>query len=176
MTETESEMLYEKHVNLIRKIVWKFIKTMGLDSAKFDEYFSKANLYYMLAATTYDGESSKFSTWIHIQIWNRLLRDHAKNKWEWERVKRLRERHIETSTCIHTRTPIWWLLDELSEDSKFLVSLIWTGKLDDILFNNKGTPMRRTLLIKNVYRFLKHYGWNRVRIHRCFKNIKKSFE
>lgn len=173
---TDSEKHYEKHIDLIHKLVWEFIKKMRLKTTEFDEQFSKANLYYVLATTTYDGDKSKFSTWLYIQVWNRLLKDYHKKRWEWERLNRLRERHINKNTCTHARPPIWWLEDELNKDAKFLVLLICTGRLDALLFNENGTLMRRTLLIKNVYRFLKHYGWSRVRIHKCFKNIKKSFE
>ena len=173
---TESEEHYVQYVNLIRKVVWDFIKKMGLRKTEFDEQFSRANLYYVLATTTYDGNIAKFSTWLYIQIWNRLLNDHNKKRWEWERLNRLRERYTDKNTCSHAQPPIWWLEDELNEDAKFLVLLICTGRLDDLLFNKNGTFIRRTLIIKNVYRFLKHYGWKRVRIRKCFKNIKQALE
>lgn len=173
---TESEEHYVQYVDLIRKVVWDFIKKTGLKKTEFNEQFSKANLYYVLATTTYDGNIGKFSTWLYIQIYNRLLNDHNKKRWEWERLNRLRERHINKNTCLHARPPIWWLEDELNSDAKFLVLLICTGRLDNLLFNENGTFVRRSYIIKNVYRFLKHYGWGRVRIRRCFKNIKQALE
>lgn len=174
---TELEKHYEQHVDLIRKIVWDFIRKMGLRKTEFNEQFSRANLYYVLATTTYDGNIAKFSTWLYIQIWNRLLNDHNKKRWEWGRLNRhLRERCTTEDPHTRARPPIWWLEDELNEDAKFLVLLICTGRLDDLLFNENGTFVRRSYIIKNVYRFLKHYGWKRVRIRRCFKNIKQALE
>ena len=75
----------------------------------------------------------------------------------------------------HIQPPNWWL-DELSEDAKFLVTLLCSGKVDSLLYNRKGKLKRRKRIVKSVFRFLKYFGWESVRIHRCFKNIEQSLE
>jgi len=60
------------------------------------------------------------------------------------------------------------LMDELSEDSKILITMLFEDEMD---FNKLIHESK--IGIQYVFRFLRDKGWSRVRIHRCFKDLKR---
>jgi len=170
MTNTEIDNLYSENVNLIRKVVWNFIKDKQLPAQEFDEYLCQANLYFMVAATSFDIDKAKFSTWLQTQIETRLYTQLRKDRREWEKLHFPRERDVQTSISI--RPPIFWL-DELNEDAKVLITLICDGTLDGLILDDSGV-FEHFHGVKYVYKFLREWGWKRTRIRRCFKNIKDT--
>ena len=188
MTQAEVEILYSKHLDLIRKVVWEFINLHGLPPSLFEELFSQANLYFMIATIKYDGAIAEFSTWLYIQIWGRLRSQRKKDIWEWNNLKLYRERYKENTPHTHIRDgkkknktlmaiaskpPIFLdLLDEVSKDTKILLALICKGELDELLFTDTGLPERKHGL-KYMYRFLREWGWSRKRINICYRNIRE---
>jgi hypothetical protein len=119
----------------------------------------------MLAVVSYDKVTAEFSTWLRVQVWNRLLKEYVKSIWESEKINKPRERFY---TRLHVdRHPIE-ILDNLSEDSINLILMVyqWESEFDEILLGKRSR-------IKYVFRFLRELGWSRVRIHRCFKDLGK---
>ena len=167
MTQNDIETQYEGCVNLLHKTVWEFISHTGLSPREHEELFSQSNLYFMMAAQSYNNKDTKFSTWVRIQVWGRLLKAYIKNLREWEKLNqpKMRERQLNLSTGVNP--PIDWL-DELTEDSKILITMVYEGEMDfDKLVHESRVGIRY------VFKFLRNKGWSRVRIHRCFKDLKR---
>lgn len=161
------ETLYYQHINLLHNTVWYFIRLKNLSIAEYEELFSQANLFFMVAYQSYDGKSAKFSTWLRIQVLGRMTKEYSINKWEWEKIfySRMAQKMERNSV-----QPIDWL-DELSIDAKVLVSFVREGQLDLDKF-----LYQKTSGIKYVFHFLRKQGWSRVRISRCFRNLKRLLE
>jgi DNA-directed RNA polymerase specialized sigma24 family protein len=179
MTETEMNVLYEQNVNLLRKTVWDFMRHLNIHPRNFDELFSQSNLYFMLAVTSYDENISKFSTWLHTQVWGRLLTENIRVQREWESLKSfddIREHnnpHDEPGcfvTIFADFRNIDWN-DELSKDAKCLIRLVYRGGIDfDEMLKYKRSGLRR------MFKYLRGHGWSRRRIHVCFKNLKRLLD
>lgn len=70
MQNTQATDAFEDHQKQIFGIVHNFIRKFGGD---FDELVAEANLMFMKAFNEFDPEKSKFSTYLHTVIYNRLL-------------------------------------------------------------------------------------------------------
>ena len=172
MTQTEIETQYENCVNLLHKTVWEFIYHTGIPTREYDELFSQANLYFMVATQSYNNKDTEFSTWVRIQVWGRLLTELTKNRREWEKRHRPKTTERQTkllkaSLRIYTEPPIEWL-DEIGADSKILILMLREGELDLDMLVYRGR-----VGIRYVFQTLREMGWSRVRIHRCFKDLKR---
>jgi len=167
MTQEDIEAQYKDCVNLLHKTVWEFISHTGLSPREHEELFSQANLYFMVATQSYNNKDTKFSTWVRIQVWGRLLKAYAENHREWERRHQPKMKERVRGLYPRTKLPID-LMDELSEDSKILITMLFEDEMD---FNKLIHESK--VGIQYVFRFLRDKGWSRVRIHRCFKDLKR---
>jgi len=61
----------QMELNIVRKVVWSYTRSTGLNFDDFDELCSEAYLAYLEAAPSYDPERGKKSTF----IWN-VVRNH----------------------------------------------------------------------------------------------------
>ena len=167
MTQEDIEAQYKDCVNLLHKTVWEFISHTGLSPREQEELFSQANLYFMVATQSYNNKDTKFSTWVRIQVWGRLLKAYVENQREWERRHQPKMKERVRGLYPRPKLPID-LMDELSEDSKILITMLFEDEMD---FNKLIHESK--IGIQYVFRFLRDKGWSRVRIHRCFKDLKR---
>jgi len=167
MTQEDIEAQYKDCVNLLHKTVWEFISHTGLSPREHEELFSQANLYFMVATQSYNNKDTKFSTWVRIQVWGRLLKAYVENQREWERRHQPKMKERVRGLYPRPKLPID-LMDELSEDSKILITMLFEDEMD---FNKLIHESK--IGIQYVFRFLRDKGWSRVRIHRCFKDLKR---
>lgn len=173
MTPDEMAVQYEGCIMLLRRTVWDFISYTGLPKHEYDEQFSKANLYFMLACKSYDSDKSKFSTWVVIQVWGRLLKDLSKTRFQKNKTNGNNLLSF-NETIADTRYPtarrpnrrFIEMVDELGSDGLALLMLVRSGELDieRLLKGHRNG-------VKTVFRFLRERGWSRVEIHRSFKEI-----
>jgi DNA-directed RNA polymerase specialized sigma24 family protein len=182
-TMMSPEQISAEYINCVRlmhKTVHLFIRHVGLPWWLHDELFSQANLHFMIAAESYDGQSSKFSTWLCIQIWGRLLKDLQNRRRDYRAIKFRYHAWTETD---EDDSPSWhpishdrrfqhieWM-DELQPDARLLIEMVRAGDLD---LNKIGRNHR--IALRYVFQFLRKEGWSRVRIHRCFKNLQMLLE
>lgn len=166
MTRTETNTLYEQHIDLIRKTIWEFMRRCGIPAREFDELFSQSNLYFMLATESYVGGRCKFSTWLRTQVWLRLMAEHKKQRRKSGNVSITSiEEPVYKRSSADFKNIDWRL--EMSRDAKCLFRLVRRGGLDtDVM-----TKHRRNGL-KMLFVFLREHGWSRKRIHFCFKNLR----
>lgn len=181
MNADEMAEQYVNCVQLLHQIVRDFIKRVGLPWREYEELFSRAHLYFVLAAQSYDGESSKFSTWLVIQVKGRLMKQLQLDMREWNAIKyRYMDWHDEDDNhdlCwqpyAHDRR-FGEIVNRnsLDRDGRLLLRLVQRKKLDlGLLGKNHKTALRY------LYTYLRHErGWSRVRIYRCFKDLEKLLE
>ena len=167
MTSEETIAKYESCIMLIRQIVWDFISHTGLPKSEYEELFSQANLYFMLACTTYKPDKAKFSTWVVIQVWNRLMKELYQTQAALDKLNDPRNR----PPIAHSNRRFVEIVDELGSDGLALLMLVRSGELDI-----EGLLKGHSNGLKTVFRFLREdRGWSRAEIHRSFKEIARLF-
>lgn len=168
MNTEEINALYKQHENLIYDIIWKTLKSqpsLHTQVLDFDDFLSVANLSFITAAHRYR-DIAEFTTWIHKNVSKYLQTYIEKENRELEKIYKPRERNCQPKH--NTQPPIdWW--EELSEDSRMLISYVYSGelKLDKFINKTKYTSVR------HVTRFLRKKKWETKRINRCFRDIKR---
>jgi hypothetical protein len=140
----------------------------------FDELFSQSNLYFMLAAETYNDQlSKKFSTWLYVQVWNRLMNENIRAIRKQRELVLLRTEssHIPADSKESADFKELHWSGELSRDAQCLFRLVRSGGMDvEMLTRHRANGLRK------MFRFLRAHGWSRKRINLCFKNMKRIVE
>jgi DNA-directed RNA polymerase specialized sigma24 family protein len=172
MTSTEVTAQYDEHVDLIRKTVWEFITRLGLSYREFDELFSQANLYFMLACKSYEPERAEFSTWVRTQVWTRLMNEWRNSKLALEKLYLPRERTA--PSYAHIQTPILDIVDELGVEGLTLLILVRSGKLDlSKIFADHPNSLRA--VFRTIVRFLYENGWSSLEIRQSIRDLGKLY-
>ena len=160
----------EEHLNLIRKIVWSFVK--GNPGLEFDDLFSEACLACLEAKHKFNPEKGKGSTFIWRVVNNRILniigREGEKNEFFLEE---------EGPSCLQSFWPSpeeqliakeEWLgiLNTLSPKAKEICSLV-LDRTSPYLPTDKPKTCRGAII-----RELRKQGWVWPDIWRGFREIK----
>lgn len=155
-------------LNIVRKVVWSYTRTTGLD---FDELCSEAYLAYLEAAPSYDPSRGKKTTF----VWN-VVRNHINNllktKKEVPVDKEAIDMLIEERDELDPEQAILaeesWreLFESLSPDAKMIFSLLNSNEV----YINTDKPREARGIIA---RELKARGWPEKKIWATFREIKQ---
>lgn len=163
------EFLYIQNQDLIKSIVWNFMRSCGKNPNHFDEYFSQAELFFMEAMNNFDDDLSKLSTWLSIQIRLRLMRRSITDT----RRRRMDGEILRLFPYNSLNTSLIEILDEISIDGKNLILLYRSGEMDlEEIYKGKFSSNNRK---RPMFRFLKQRGWTRKQIINSFRDIEKIF-
>ena len=138
----------DKHLNLIRRIVWEAHKQSGVD---WDELFAEATLTYYIKLERYNEAltTGKQTTFLWMCIRRRLLNFIAK---EGKHICLPDLTEYESSKQSNP-TPFFEFFDTLSEDSKIIVNMV----LDDPHeYLSVPSKMARGLVVQNL---INDKGW-----------------
>lgn len=168
LTET-----YNDVQNLIRNIVWSFIKKYG---GEFDEYLPEANYQFIRAYDYFEeGKGTKFSTFLYYVIWRRLISFHKYlhqlNSFE-TKIDYLEE----TDFYGAAKPSFLCLLEELGNDARVIADLLLypTEAFDEDVLS-KGykprTEASRARVRKRISSHLQSLGWTIDQIREAFREI-----
>ena len=158
----------QMELNIVRKVVWSYTRTTGLD---FDELCSEAYLAYLEAAPSYDPARGKKSTF----IWN-VVRNHINNLLKAKKeipvdeevMVTLLEGHEELDPERLIIAKECWeeLFNSLSPEAKMICFLVSNGEV----YLNTDKPREARGIIA---RELKARGWPENKIWATFREIKQ---
>ena len=161
----------QMELNIVRKVVWSYARSTGLD---FDELCSEAYLAYLEAARSYDPARGKKSTF----IWN-VVRNHInsllKAKKEIPIDKEAMETLLEGREELDPERLIiaeeGWeeLFNSLSPEAKMICLLVNNGGV----YLNTDKPREARGIIA---RELKARGWVENKIWATFREIKQTLK
>lgn len=170
-----AEAKYLSVQDLIKATVKQFATTKGGDR---DELMGIANLTYAKIEKRWDGDLSKFSTWIRYNVWNAML-DHLRT--EIGRLRRVPRTYVDDmDTAFTTPSPsdsqLKAMLDGLSKEARLVASLVVEDVPEITLFmrmrkRKNPTPSNYLYSIKE---FLQDIGWSASEIATSFKEIKEA--
>jgi RNA polymerase sigma factor (sigma-70 family) len=162
----------QMELNIVRKVVWSYARSTGLD---FDEMCSEAYLAYLEAAPSYDPARGKKSTF----IWN-VVRNHINNllkaKKEIPIDKEAMETLLEGREELDPERLIiaeeCWeeLFNSLSPEAKMICLLVLN---DGEIYLNTDKPREARGIIA---RELKARGWGENKIWATFREIKQTLK
>lgn len=157
------------HVKLIYRIAWSFHKTTGKD---LDDLIGEASLAYCEALRTFDPTTSKLTTWTWTHMKSRLINYCKKDrstlpfcKFKTDDVNRFENIEDPMGIIIKdTMTDLEQLTYTWSEDSKFIVSLIFKtpDKYEEL------TPYAARQRLNKI---LINHGWDIPRIQNTIREI-----
>ena len=158
----------QMELNIVRKVVWSYTRSTGLD---FDELCSEAYLAYLEAAPFYDPARGKKSTF----IWN-VVRNHINDLLKAKRevpvdkeaIDMLIEEKEEPDPEQIVLAEESWreLFESLSPDAKMIFSLLNSSEV----YINTDKPREARGIIA---RELKARGWPENKIWATFREIKQ---
>jgi len=161
----------QMELNIVRKVVWSYARSTGLD---FDELCSEAYLAYLEAVPSYDPTKGKKSTF----IWN-VVRNHInsllKAKKEIPVDKEAMETLLEAKEELNPEQIIimqeaWKeLFESLAPEAKIIFLLINNGQI----YINTDKPREARGIIA---RELKARGWSENKIWATFREIKQTLK
>ena len=149
-----------ENINLLRKIVWSFHKSTGVD---WDDLFQEAAYAYFTSIEKYDPKKGKLST----HVWH-CVSNHLKNY--------LREEFKQTGFIdyhealedilpnLSTNHPTFF--DSLTDDAKYMANIVLSSQKKFVVLS---TEQAKTRLI----RIMLKNGWNGKRITKALLNLKK---
>jgi len=161
----------QMELNIVRKVVWSYVRSTGLD---FEELCSEAYLAYLEAASLYDPARGKKSTFIwnvvrnHI---NSLLKTRKEIPVDKEAIDMLiKERDELDPERIVLAEESWReLFESLSPDAKMIFFLLNSNEV----YINTDKPREARGIIA---RELKARGWSENKIWATFREIKQTLK
>jgi len=161
----------QMELNIVRKVVWSYARSTGLD---FDELCSEAYLAYLEAAPFYDPTKGKKSTFIwnvvrnHI---NSLLKVKKEVPVDKEAIDMLIEERDEFDPEQVVLAEESWreLFESLSPDAKIIFFLLNSNEV----YINTDKPREARGIIA---RELKARGWSENKIWATFREIKQTLK
>ncbi len=161
----------QMELNIVRKVVWSYVRSTGLD---FEELCSEAYLAYLEAAPSYDPARGKKSTF----IWN-VVRNHINNllkmkkevPMDKEAIDMLIEERDELDPEQVVLAEESWreLFESLSPDAKMICLLV----NDSEVYLNTDKPREARGIIA---RELKARGWRESKIWATFRELKQTLK
>ena len=163
----------QMELNIVRKVVWSYVRSTGLDFDDFDELCSEAYLAYLEAAPSYDPARGKKSTF----IWN-VVRNHINNL-----LKAKKEIPVDKEAIdilIGDRDELdpeqvvlaeesWReLFESLSPDAKMICLLVLNH--GEVYLNTDKPRQARGIIARE----LKARGWSENKIWATFREIKQT--
>lgn len=161
--------MIEQDLNLIRKIVWSYTKTIpGLE---FDDLFSEACIIYLLAEKRYDPSRGKKSTFMWHSIKNKLnilIGKETKKKTEMLYEHPESDYYDDPETQLLANEKWQLLMSALSPEAREICQLIIEEP--DIYL-----PLHRPKLCRGIIRkTLLSRGWSYSKIWDSFTELKEA--
>ena len=161
----------QMELNIVRKVVWSYARSTGLD---FDELCSEAYLAYLEAAPSYNPARGKKSTFIwnvvrnHI---NSLLKAKKEIPVDKEDIDMLIEERDELDPERVVLAEESWreLFESLSPDAKIIFFLLNSNEV----YINTDKPREARGIIA---RELKNRGWSENKIWATFRELKQTLK
>lgn len=151
--------MYDSIADLVKKLVWKFVKKYGGD---FDEWLSDANYAAVQAINTYDeSRGAKLSTWVYNSVYFDLLTV-AQNRIKQSKRNDVRLDFEPLTTDAVSRLSA--LMTEISEDAQMLLSC----------FFESDTRQRPTTVRKSIRVYLQSQGWNAHRMTKVLDEVRSA--
>jgi DNA-directed RNA polymerase specialized sigma24 family protein len=170
LQEAALTQTYQDVEKLLYQLAWQFHNTYGGD---IRDWHSEAHLFFMKAYYSYNNDKSKFTTWVHHCV-RGGLRDYLKKF-----ISKNQPSTVDTEGNDYmllipdTSNPfsnVIDLLDEVKDDGKLILRLIW-GMPEDLKSSSikKGKSGKHTKIL--VKKYLLKLGWTHNRIKDSFKEI-----
>jgi len=164
----------QMELNIVRKVVWSYARSVGLDFDELCELCSEAYLAYLEAAPSYDPAKGKKSTFIwnvvrnHI---NSLLKVKKEVPVDREAIDMLIEERDELDPEQVVLAEESWreLFESLSPDAKMIFFLLNSNEV----YINTDKPREARGIIA---RELKARGWGENKIWATFREIKQTLK
>lgn len=158
----------DEQLNIVRKVVWSYARSTGLD---FDELCSEAYLAYLEASPSYDPSRGKKTTFVWNVVRNRinnLLKMKKEVPVDKETIDMLIEERDELGPEQVILAEESWkeLFESLSPDAKMIFSLLNSSEV----YLNTDKPREARGIIA---RELKARGWPENKIWATFREIKQ---
>lgn len=152
------------------KLSYAFVRQYG---GNYEDVRADANLYYLRASELYNPGQGSFEQWVCHRVWLNLLevvRVQAK------RNARLPRSAVELGTLADRRFDMVEFLDELSDDARTVVRLLFVGNRDVALAEiQRGGLKPKPHQTRNAIReYLRDVGWGAGRILESFQEIRKA--
>lgn len=142
------------HLNLLRKIVWSFHQSTGLD---WDDLFQEAYIAYTYAMTTYDPSKGAISTFLWTHISNQLRTYYKKEKNITDPlvdIKALYAHSVQQDT----------FFESLTSDAQIIAQMVLRTKVRFIKLSPKKAKER-------VIDVMQQSGWRYERIKPALDNL-----
>jgi RNA polymerase sigma factor (sigma-70 family) len=152
---------YNDCVSLVRSTAWEFSRKYGMD---FEELYSICNCAFVSAYLTYDGEKSKFTTWLRRLMWHDMC-NHVRSEMRLNRAKN----DNYSGTQQKPNYDVIDLIDELDSDIKNIVQLI-SDAPKELLELSVLEPKKSK---KHLREYLQKIGWTKTRIKNAFHKIRE---
>jgi len=152
---------YNDCVSLVRSTAWEFSRKYGMD---FEELYSICNYAFVSACLTYNGEKSKFTTWLRRLMWHDMC-NHVRGEMRLSRAKN----DNYSGTQQKPNYDIIDLIDELDDDIKNIVQLI-SDAPKELLELSVLEPKKSK---KHLREHLQKIGWTKTRIKNTFHKIRE---
>jgi len=164
----------QMELNIVRKVVWSYTRSAGLDFEDFDDLCSEAYLAYLEAAPSYDPARGKKSTFIWTVVRNHinsLLKVKKEVPVDKEAIDMLIEERDELDPEQVVLAEESWreLLESLSPEAKMIFSLLNSSEV----YLNTDKPREARGIIA---RELKARGWSENKIWATFREIKQTLK
>ena len=165
----------QMELNIVRKVVWSYARSIGMDFDDFDELCSEAYLAYLEAAPSYDPARGKKSTFIwnvvrnHI---NSLLKVKKEVPVDKEAIDMLIEERDEFDPEQVVLAEESWreLFESLSPDAKMIFFLLLNS--NEVYVNTDKPREARGIIARE----LKARGWSENKIWATFREIKQTLK
>jgi len=162
----------QMELNIVRKVVWSYARSAGLDFDDFDELCSEAYVAYLEAASSYNPEMGKKSTFIWTVVRNHinnLLKAKREVPVDDEAIDMIIEEREELDPEQVVLAEESWreLFESLSPDAKMIFFLLNSNEV----YINTDKPREARGIIA---RELKARGWSENKIWATFREIKQT--
>ena len=143
------------HLNLLRKIVWSFHQSTGLD---WDDLFQEAYLAYTYAMTTYDPSKGAISTFLWTHISNQLRTYYRKEKYIADPLVDIKALYAHSVI----QDPFF---ESLTADARIIADMVLRTRTRFIKLSPKKAKER-------VITIMQSNGWKYERIKPALDNLK----
>lgn len=175
MDSLKKQIKEETYHDLKRMITFLASKIKTAYGGELDDLISEGNLLLMSAIDTYEESKSKFSTYAYNQI-NHGLIDYLRKLTTHNAFNfTVEDDNIFEVACFDKNYHNVDAIDGLKADGVFILQLIQSDKISDILKNHRkghGTPLSLEPHIRKY--LMKELNWSKDRTAMAFFNLRQS--
>ena len=173
MTSSRIEKLFQKNNKIVYSLAWKFHQQYGI---ALDDAQSEAMFLFLQASKKWPGERTvRFSTWAHKCIYNGMI-DMLRKKIREDKIQRIpieteetisiENKEVDASRTLQFKDE----LEQLSQEAKYVVSIILDGLVDYKHFKFHPSPKA---VRGFLWSHLKKQKWSIRQVRQVFNEIKE---